>query len=71
MRPNARTSCARILRELGAEVTLLPTRHPVVDIVYFQLLTLAEAAARGLDPDSIGRAAGSPLARATGSPYPG
>ena len=34
------------LRELGCETTLVPTRHPVVDIVRFQLLTLALAEAR-------------------------
>jgi glucosamine 6-phosphate synthetase-like amidotransferase/phosphosugar isomerase protein len=34
-------------------VTLLPTRHPVVDIVPFQLLTLDLAEARGVDPDMI------------------
>jgi glucosamine--fructose-6-phosphate aminotransferase (isomerizing) len=60
----------RVLEQLGVDVTLLPTVHPVVDIVYFQLLTLAEADARGVDPDSIGRAPGSPLAVATGSAYP-
>ena len=41
------------LRELGCDVTLVPTRHPVVDIVPFQLLTLDLAAARGVDPDLI------------------
>jgi fructoselysine-6-P-deglycase FrlB-like protein len=61
---------AAVLEAIGAEVTVLPTRHPVVDIVYFHLLTLAEAEARGLDPDSIGREPGSPLAIATGEPYP-
>jgi glucosamine--fructose-6-phosphate aminotransferase (isomerizing) len=61
---------ARILSALDVEVTVLPTRHPVVDIVYFQLLTLAEAAARGVDPDAIRREPGSPLALATGEPYP-
>ena len=61
---------ARVLRALDVEVTVLPTRHPVVDIVYFQLLTLAEAAARGLDPDAIAREPGSPLAEATGEAYP-
>ncbi|HWG55552.1 MAG TPA: SIS domain-containing protein, partial [Gaiellaceae bacterium] len=30
----------RALRELGCDVTLVPTRHPVVDIVPFQLLTI-------------------------------
>src|SRR5437667_8640230 len=39
------------LRELGCETTLVPTMHPVVDIVRFQLLTLALADARGVDPD--------------------
>jgi glucosamine 6-phosphate synthetase-like amidotransferase/phosphosugar isomerase protein len=43
------------LEALGCETTLLPTRHPVVDIVYFQLLTLALAARRGVDPDPIRR----------------
>jgi glutamine---fructose-6-phosphate transaminase (isomerizing) len=62
---------ARVLSALGADVVVRATRHPVVDIVWFQLLTLAEADARGLDPDPIGRAPGSPLAEATGSAYPG
>ena len=43
------------LRELGAEVTLVPTRHPVVDVVPFQLLTVDLAEARGVDPDLIHR----------------
>jgi glutamine---fructose-6-phosphate transaminase (isomerizing) len=43
------------LRELGCETTLVPTRHPVVDIVRFQLLTLALAEAWGIDPDRIHR----------------
>ena len=60
----------RVLALLGVEVTVLPTRHPVVDIVYFQLLTLAEAEARGVDPDAIRREPGSPLAEATGEAYP-
>ena len=58
------------LEKLGCETTLLPTRHPVVDIVPFQLLTLALAEARGVDPDTIGRGPGEPLAEATGSAYP-
>jgi len=41
------------LRELGCETTLVPTMHPVVDIVRFQLLTLDLAEARGVDPDPI------------------
>jgi fructoselysine-6-P-deglycase FrlB-like protein len=43
------------LRELDCDVELVPTRHPVVDIVPFQLLTLALAEARGVDPDLIRR----------------
>ena len=43
------------LGELGCETTLVPTRHPVVDIVRFQLLMLAIAEARGIDPDRIHR----------------
>jgi glucosamine--fructose-6-phosphate aminotransferase (isomerizing) len=43
------------LRELGCETTLVPTRHPVVDIVNFQCLTLAMAEAAGIDPDRIHR----------------
>jgi glutamine---fructose-6-phosphate transaminase (isomerizing) len=46
---------AAALRELGCETTLVPTVHPVVDIVRFQLLTLDLAQARGLDPDRIRR----------------
>jgi glutamine---fructose-6-phosphate transaminase (isomerizing) len=41
------------LTELGAQAELVPTRHPVVDIVRFQLLTLALADRRGVDPDHI------------------
>jgi glucosamine 6-phosphate synthetase-like amidotransferase/phosphosugar isomerase protein len=29
--------------------------HPVVDVVFFHLLTLAVAEARGIDPDRIHR----------------
>lgn len=43
------------LRALGCEVELMPTVHPVVDIVPFHLLTLALAEARGVDPDRIRR----------------
>ena len=46
---------AAALRELGCETTLVPTVHPVVDIVRFQLLTLDLAEARGIDPDPIRR----------------
>jgi fructoselysine-6-P-deglycase FrlB-like protein len=43
------------LEVLGCDVTLVPTRDPVVDIVRFQLLTLDLAELRGLDPDPIRR----------------
>jgi glucosamine--fructose-6-phosphate aminotransferase (isomerizing) len=43
------------LSVLGCETTLVPARHPVVDIVRFQLLALAIADARGVDPDPIRR----------------
>ena len=43
----------RALSEIGADTTLVPTEHPVVDIVRFQLLTLALAEDRGIDPDKI------------------
>jgi len=45
----------RALLELGCETTLVPSVHPVVDIVRFQLLTLDLAEARGVDPDKIRR----------------
>lgn len=43
------------LRELGCDTTLVPTVHPVADVVRFQLLTLDLADARGIDPDPIRR----------------
>ena len=43
------------LRELGCDATLVPTPHPVVDVVPFQLLTLDLALDRGVDPDRIRR----------------
>jgi glucosamine--fructose-6-phosphate aminotransferase (isomerizing) len=58
------------LETLGCEVTLVPTRHPVLDIVQFHLLTLALAGARGIDPDPIRRTPGSKWADAAGEPYP-
>ena len=44
---------AAALRELGCETTLIPTVHPVVDIVRFQQLTVDLAEARGVNPDHI------------------
>lgn len=46
---------AAALHELGCDVTLVSTRHPVVDIVPFQLLVLDLSEARGVDPDRIRR----------------
>jgi glucosamine--fructose-6-phosphate aminotransferase (isomerizing) len=43
----------RALGELGCETTLVPSVHPVVDIVCFQRLTVDLAEARGIDPDLI------------------
>src|SRR5687767_12505800 len=43
------------LEAIGVDVTLVPTRHPVVDIVQFQRLTLDLADHRGVDPDRIRR----------------
>lgn len=43
----------RALAEIGCEATLVPTMHPVVDIVRFQRLTCDLADARGVDPDRI------------------
>ncbi|TMM13208.1 MAG: hypothetical protein E6F98_06790 [Actinobacteria bacterium] len=43
------------LRALRCDVTLVPTRHPVVDIVHFQRLAVAIADARGRNPDRIRR----------------
>ena len=60
------------LEALGCETTLVPTRHPVVDIVRFQRLTVAIAEARGIDPDPIRRTPGSKWAIAGGGePYLG
>ena len=43
----------RALEELGCRTTLVPTIHPVVDIVRFQRLTVDLADVRGIDPDRI------------------
>ena len=43
----------RALAELGCEATLVPTSHPVVDVVRFQRLTCDLAETRGIDPDLI------------------
>jgi glutamine---fructose-6-phosphate transaminase (isomerizing) len=43
----------KALGEIGAETTLVPTVHPVVDIVRFQMLTVDLAERRGVDPDKI------------------
>jgi glucosamine--fructose-6-phosphate aminotransferase (isomerizing) len=46
---------AAALEAIGADVTLVPTRHPVVDIAPFQRLTVDLAEQRGIDPDRIRR----------------
>jgi glucosamine--fructose-6-phosphate aminotransferase (isomerizing) len=46
-------AAARALGELGCDVTVLPTAHPVVDIVPFQRLAVDLATERGVDPDLI------------------
>jgi glutamine---fructose-6-phosphate transaminase (isomerizing) len=43
------------LRELGCDADLVPTRHPVVDIVLFQRLAVQIAEERGREPDRIRR----------------
>jgi glutamine---fructose-6-phosphate transaminase (isomerizing) len=43
------------LGEIGSPTTLVPTVHPVVDIVRFQLLTLDLAERKGVNPDKIRR----------------
>jgi glucosamine--fructose-6-phosphate aminotransferase (isomerizing) len=48
-------AAAAALRELGCEVDLVPTRHPVVDIVLFQRLTVEIASSRRREPDLIRR----------------
>ena len=55
--PAAERSVAAVaaLEELGCETTLVPTRHPAVDIVPFQRLALELALERGREPDRIRR----------------
>jgi fructoselysine-6-P-deglycase FrlB-like protein len=48
-------AAAAALRELGCAVDLVPTRHPAVDIVLFQRLTVEIAESRGREPDLIRR----------------
>ncbi len=48
-------AAAAALRALGCGVDLVPTRHPVVDIVRFQRLTVKLAERRGREPDRIRR----------------
>jgi len=55
-RVRARTAdAARALGELGVETTILPARHPALDVVPFHLLVLALAERRGVNPDRIHR----------------
>ena len=48
-------SAVAALRELGCDATLVPTRHPVVDVVLFQRLAVEIAERRGREPDRIRR----------------
>ncbi|HKO75014.1 MAG TPA: SIS domain-containing protein [Gaiellaceae bacterium] len=43
----------KALGEIGSETTLVPTTHPVVDIVRFQVLAVDLAERRGVNPDKI------------------
>ena len=63
-------AAAATLEAIGCTTARLPGGRPVADIVFFHLLTLSLAEARGVDPDSIGRAEGSALGKAVGV-YPG
>jgi len=70
LRQERADAAATTLEAIGCATTRLPGGRPVADIVFFQLLTLSLAEARGVDPDSIGRAEGTALGRAAGV-YPG
>jgi fructoselysine-6-P-deglycase FrlB-like protein len=48
-------AAAAALRELGCDVDLVPTLHPVVDVVLFQRLAVQIADSRGREPDRIRR----------------
>jgi glutamine---fructose-6-phosphate transaminase (isomerizing) len=64
---NARADEAvKTLEAIGCSTMRLPGGRPVADIVFFHLLTLSLAKARGVDPDSIGRAEGTALGAAAG-----
>jgi fructoselysine-6-P-deglycase FrlB-like protein len=43
----------KALEALGCDVTLVPTAHPVPDVVRFQVLAVGLAESRGIDPDLI------------------
>ena len=46
-------AAVQALHELGCDVTVMETSHPVVDIVPFQRLAVDLARERGVDPDMI------------------
>jgi fructoselysine-6-P-deglycase FrlB-like protein len=50
---NRAADVVKALGEIGAETTLVPTTHPVVDIVRFQMLAVELAERRGVNPDKI------------------
>jgi len=70
LRQDRADEAAKTLEAIGCATTRLPGGRPIPDIVFFHLLTLGIADARGVDPDSIGRAEGTALGRAAGV-YPG
>lgn len=70
LRQERAEEAAKTLEAIGCATTRLPGGRPIPDIVFFHLLTLSIADARGVDPDSIGRAAGTALGEAAGV-YPG
>jgi glucosamine--fructose-6-phosphate aminotransferase (isomerizing) len=70
LRQERAEEAAKTLEAIGCATTRLPGGRPIPDIVFFHLLTLGLAAARGVDPDSIGRAEGTALGKAVGV-YPG
>ncbi len=53
MRPSELATRSGRSAELGCDVTVLATTHPVVDIVRFQRLAVDLADARGVDADLI------------------
>jgi glucosamine--fructose-6-phosphate aminotransferase (isomerizing) len=66
LRNDRADEAVKTLEAIGCSTMRLPGGRPVADIVFFHLLTLSLAKARGVDPDSIGRAEGTALGAAAG-----